>query len=306
MNLLDLFFPVNTKEDPESPHSRFDNDEAQAYFKDPSVNPYIKKLLRCEAKNYLTNGDMEKLKEAYEKAHDIRKFEIELYWKRTTYIWTLVAALITICGVAITTLYKLKDEPEKMVSLLIGTDAIAIFGSVITIISSKILKSGEYWQKNWEFHVNILEPFFSGSLYSTHLYNKESKRYSIATLNKYFYLAVQCIWFILIIANTVTLLKTFDVWVAWLSAFLIAAILMGFSELIAWLTQSEDKNTNLIISQSSTKISTINLVAGNEQPSEESRFKQLFLSNNSLLKIFIFTGIIFFIIGSVALLKMIF
>lgn len=303
MNFLELLFPP--KKHTESPHSRFDSDEAQVYFKDPSVNPYIKKLLGCEDKNYLTNGDMEKLKEAYEKAHDIRKFEIDLYWKRTTYIWTLVAALITICGVAITTLYKIKGEPEKMASLLIGTDAIAIFGSVVTITSSKILKSGEYWQKNWEFHVNILEPFFSGSLYSTHLYDNKSKRYSIATLNKFFYLAVQCIWFILIIANTVILLKTVDIWIAWVSAVLIVVILIGFSEFIAWLTQSEDKNTKLIISQSSTTISTLTLGIDNEQHSEESRFKKYLLSHNSLLKIFIFTGIIFFIIGSVALLKII-
>ncbi|WP_394520881.1 hypothetical protein C1N60_11810 [Pantoea sp. SGAir0184] len=302
MNLLDLLFPPK-KDDTESPHSRFDSDEAQAYFKDPSVNSYIKKLLRCEGKDYLTNGDMEKLKEAYEKAHDIRKFEIDLYWKRTTYIWTLVAALITICGVAVTALYRLKDDPEKMASLLIGTDAIAIFGSVITIISSKILISGEYWQKNWEFHVNILEPFFSGSLYSTHLYNNKSKRYSIATLNKSFYLAVQCIWFILIIANTVILLKTVDILVAWLSAIIIVVTLMGFSEFIAWLTQSEDKNTQLIMSQSSTTISTMTLVIDNRQSPEESGFKKPLLNNSSILKAFLLVGIIFFIIGSIALLK---
>ncbi|PNK76643.1 hypothetical protein CEQ35_022730 [Yersinia enterocolitica] len=30
---------------------------------------------------------------ALEKAHEIRKFEIELYWKRTAYFWTLIAAM---------------------------------------------------------------------------------------------------------------------------------------------------------------------------------------------------------------------
>jgi len=28
---------------------------------------------------------------ALEKAHDIRKFEIELYWKRASYFWTIIA-----------------------------------------------------------------------------------------------------------------------------------------------------------------------------------------------------------------------
>jgi lipopolysaccharide export LptBFGC system permease protein LptF len=36
--------------------------------------------------------DREKRKAALEKALDIRKFEIELYWKRSTYFWTLIAA----------------------------------------------------------------------------------------------------------------------------------------------------------------------------------------------------------------------
>jgi lipopolysaccharide export LptBFGC system permease protein LptF len=30
--------------------------------------------------------------EALKTAHDIRKFEIELYWKRATYFWTFIAA----------------------------------------------------------------------------------------------------------------------------------------------------------------------------------------------------------------------
>ena len=30
---------------------------------------------------------------AFEKIHDIRKFEIDLYWKRATYNWTFIAAI---------------------------------------------------------------------------------------------------------------------------------------------------------------------------------------------------------------------
>ncbi|MCC9001729.1 MAG: hypothetical protein LM549_03765, partial [Candidatus Competibacter sp.] len=36
--------------------------------------------------------DRSKLESALEKALDIRKFEIELYWKRAAYFWTLIAA----------------------------------------------------------------------------------------------------------------------------------------------------------------------------------------------------------------------
>lgn len=49
--------------------------------------------------------------------------------------------------------------------------SVAILGVLITIISSKIIRGGEYWQKNWEYHVSLLEPLFSGRIYST-LVNK--------------------------------------------------------------------------------------------------------------------------------------
>ncbi|PSJ55947.1 hypothetical protein C7I85_25910 [Mesorhizobium soli] len=36
---------------------------------------------------------------ALERAHEIRKFEIELYWKRATYFWILHGAVFTAIGV---------------------------------------------------------------------------------------------------------------------------------------------------------------------------------------------------------------
>ncbi len=40
----------------------------------------------------LTEEHEEKKRKALDRAHEIRKFEIELYWRRTTYFWTLIAA----------------------------------------------------------------------------------------------------------------------------------------------------------------------------------------------------------------------
>jgi len=54
------------------------------------------------------------------------------------------------------------------------------------------LQSGEYWQKNWEYHVNLLEPLFSGKLYGT-LLNTTQRRYSIAKLNNFLYRIVMIV-----------------------------------------------------------------------------------------------------------------
>lgn len=40
-----------------------------------------------------------RLREAYDKAHEIRQFEIELYWRRSTYFWTMQAAVLA--GIAL-------------------------------------------------------------------------------------------------------------------------------------------------------------------------------------------------------------
>lgn len=184
------------KEDKKS-ESKLKDNAAQQYFKQPTSNEYIKKILNDSNKEYLTNGDFDKLREAYNKAHDIRKFEIDLYWKRTSYLWTLIAALITVSGVLLASYYRLPDGSLDKKILLWLVAGVASLGVITTVISSKILESGEYWQKNWEYHVNVLEPLFSGSLYGT-LLNSKEQRYSISKLNHAIYIMLLTTWMIVI------------------------------------------------------------------------------------------------------------
>ena len=43
--------------------------------------------------DFLKDFSGEKRKKALKQVLDIRKFEIELYWKRATYFWTFIAAM---------------------------------------------------------------------------------------------------------------------------------------------------------------------------------------------------------------------
>ncbi|ARJ43490.1 hypothetical protein B1H58_16560 [Pantoea alhagi] len=169
---------------------------AQAYFLEPTPNQYIKKLLNDPNKEYLTNRDYDVLKESYDKAHDIRKFEIDLYWKRTTYVWTLIASLITVTGLLLAAYYRLNMAPEDKRALLGLVASVAVVGVLLTIIATKIIQGGEYWQKNWEYHVNLLEPLFSGRIYST-LINTTAKRHSISKLNRALYILFLGVWLFL-------------------------------------------------------------------------------------------------------------
>lgn len=43
-----------------------------------------------------TESSKAKRKDAYEKAYEIRKFEITLFWQRATYYWAFILASFTL------------------------------------------------------------------------------------------------------------------------------------------------------------------------------------------------------------------
>ena len=89
-------------------------------------------------------------------AIDIRKFEIELYWKRATYFWTLIAAAFA--GYALT--YKTASDHEPWLSLLFSA-----LGLVISFAWYLVNRGSKFWQNNWERHVDLLEDLTIGPLY---------------------------------------------------------------------------------------------------------------------------------------------
>ena len=95
-------------------------------------------------------------KSALERAHDLRKFEIDLYWKRATYFWTLIAATLT--GFVLVQTSAVKNK-EYMSVLLACLGIVFSFGWLCVNRGSK------FWQENWEFHVDALENAIDGPLY---------------------------------------------------------------------------------------------------------------------------------------------
>lgn len=95
-------------------------------------------------------------KNALQQALDIRKYEIDHYWKRATYFWTFIAA--TLAGfIAIQT----SSSPSKtdLSVLLCSLGIVFSFGWLCVNRGSK------YWQENWEKHVDMLEDNVTGPLY---------------------------------------------------------------------------------------------------------------------------------------------
>jgi hypothetical protein len=143
-----------------------------------------------------------KLEAAFKQASDIRKFEIELYWKRAGYFWALIvvafAGYFSILG---------SDQahmPSKFfLSFIVGT-----IGFVFTFAWYLVNRGSKYWQENWENHLDLLEDEVTGPLYKTRLQRPfewslpailvtAPLPVSVSKINQWVSVFLLCIWLIL-------------------------------------------------------------------------------------------------------------
>jgi hypothetical protein len=107
------------------------------------------------------NGDAGWREKALKHALDIRKFEIDLYWKRATYFWTLIAASFAGYFALQNTDLSKRDGFSIFV--------IACIGLILSFSWHLVNRGSKYWQENWERHVDVLAETVIGPLYRTTL-----------------------------------------------------------------------------------------------------------------------------------------
>ena len=118
--------------------------------------------------------------EAYKRAHEIRQFEIELFWTRGTYYWAFILAAFTAHFALLSLLFDVEHYPFSLSNLydlprfslvaLIITSLFCYFFSLCWVLMNK---GSKFWQENWEEQIYKLETEFSGSLYRTMLNTKK-------------------------------------------------------------------------------------------------------------------------------------
>lgn len=127
---------------------------------------------------------------AFEKAWDARKFEIELYWKRGTYFWTLITtAFLGYFALVNSSNYKLADPANHAEVYFV-----ICIGFVLSWAWLFINKGSKAWQRNWESHVDLLENQIVGPLYKT-VHIKET--YSVSRINEIVSFMFICVWMLL-------------------------------------------------------------------------------------------------------------
>lgn len=130
--------------------------------------PYFNALLNKDfglPTTELTHEDLVKIKEAYEKAHKIREFEITLFWQRLNYLWAITAVLFAGWGYALNSLLIAPNIQKVTDVQFLSVLMISIFGMIFSVVTRFVTEGGKFWQQVWERHVVTLEPFQSGFLY---------------------------------------------------------------------------------------------------------------------------------------------
>lgn len=91
---------------------------------------------------------------------------------------------------------------EKRTESLFSNISYFFIRILISMISSGISQSGKYWQENWEYHLDMLEPFFCGHLFKTHI-SRRPQPYSISELQDTVNLILILLW-VLILTSSAT------------------------------------------------------------------------------------------------------
>ncbi|PLX51156.1 MAG: hypothetical protein C0613_00695 [Desulfobulbaceae bacterium] len=133
-------------------------------------------------------------------ALDIRKFEIELYWKRATYFWAFIAAAFA--GYALT--YQ-SAEHEPWLSMLFSA-----LGLVFSFAWYLVNRGSKFWQSNWERHVDLLEDITLGPLYKIVAVTEDNSagslltspgQFSVSKVNQILSLFVASVWLLLFVRS---------------------------------------------------------------------------------------------------------
>lgn len=151
-----------------------------AYFKAlglaaPPAKPRTSGRASPETGATVVDHEREARLAALNRSHDIRQFEIELYWKRATYFWVLQAAVFTALGLI------WKDEGTTIPQIV--PVALAALGLLTSAAGWLSAQGSKFWQENWERHIDMLEDEFEGKLHKTAWVGRMGVRWSVSNIN---------------------------------------------------------------------------------------------------------------------------
>lgn len=159
-----------------------------------------------------TPGRRDQVKDALDTAHRIREFEIELYWKRTLYMWGVTAALLAIFALVVSNSPDQAGNSLRTTQLLLG-GMISLMALVISILWALMAQGAKFWQNNWERHVDLLEEEYGVNLYKVYPVDGGAAKapYSVTKINKAMVYTIIGFWLVSFLAIVALLAKKWGV-----------------------------------------------------------------------------------------------
>ncbi|MCG8625167.1 MAG: hypothetical protein MJE68_24615 [Proteobacteria bacterium] len=136
-----------------------------------------------------------KIATALKEAHEIRRFEVGLYWQRSLYFWGFIVAFL----VGFTSLLTADNISSWVVEM--GLLFLALLGFFTSFALLFVHKGSRFWQRNWELHIDFLEEEVTGNLHKCII--EESKHgewdshYSLNKINRNFIVIIIIMWALL-------------------------------------------------------------------------------------------------------------
>ena len=124
-----------------------ENDELDIRYRSNSGKPIFSAFV---VKKLDVLPESKKYESAYKSAHENRKFEIELFWRRSIFYWGFIIAAAT--GFVATF--------DNKYSIIFSW-----FGFVCSIAWSAGNRGSKYWQQYWEDKVNKLQYYSVGNIF---------------------------------------------------------------------------------------------------------------------------------------------
>ena len=171
---------------------------------------------------------LEKQEEALKYAHEMRRFEIDLFWKRSAHFWIFIS--LAFLGYGSLIHLQVESEPRINQSLLsLLSVALTAVGFLLSFWWWMANKGSRYWQEVWEKNIDYLEDEITGKLYKTLVYkNRISCKdkilqwlnpvsacpFSVSKINIAVSFFITLIWFVLFILSAFGVIPNGDLsWV---------------------------------------------------------------------------------------------
>jgi hypothetical protein len=172
----------------------------KSFFRKKAENGNGQQEIIIELKDYLNEFNKtkeknnSKVEDALKQALDIRKFEIDLYWKRATYFWTIIGVIFA--G------YFLLIKSDGLVTNPNLMFLVNCIGFIFSLSWWLVNRGSKFWQNNWERHVDLLEDAVTGPLYKRVIQTGELNwfkihkeyNYSVSKINQLLSFYVTMVW----------------------------------------------------------------------------------------------------------------